>query len=116
MDARQSYIDDLQNAWRHDDEHAGANIVPDGTRLTIPMAAMDADQAAIQSHQADAQPELDPEKAIALRNIQADRDRIQAWSDHYDRQRNLRTLADMDRKATPYDEYCRQVSDAWRAA
>lgn len=113
MNSRQSYIDDLQNAWRHDDEYSG--IVPDGTRLTIPMVSMDADQAAIRSHQMDAQPAaLEPDEQQALDMAKRHQDRVQGFADHFTRERNLRTLT--ERPATAYDQHCYQLSNAWRAA
>lgn len=111
MDSRQQYIRELTTAYQVEDEHAG--IVPDGARLRIPMIAMDAEQAAIQSHQPT---EIEPEKQRAIDAAKRHQDRVQGFADHFTRQRNLRTLADMNRPATAYDQYCHTLSNQWRAA
>lgn len=112
MDSRQTYIDDLQNAWRHDDEHP---IVPDGGRITVAMTMMDSAQRAAQSHQMDAQPAaLEPDKQQALDMAKRHQDRVQGFADHFTRERNLRTLT--ERPATAYDQHCYQLSNAWRTS
>lgn len=115
MDSRQQYIRDLTTAYQVDDEYQG--IVPDGGRITVSMTMMDADQLAAQPHQMAAQPAaLEPEKQQAIDAAQRHHDKVQAYADHFTRQRNLRTLADMNRPSTAYDQYCHTLGNQWRAA
>lgn len=111
MDSRQQYIRDLTTAYQVEDEYQG--IVPDGGRITVSMTMMDSTQRAAHDHQPAA---LEPDKQQAIDAAQRHHDKVQAHADHYTRQRNLRTLADMNRPATSYDQYCHTLSNQWRAA
>lgn len=98
--AHDAYVRRLQTAWTGEDENdleEGRSVIPDGSRVRVRMAAMDATQRSVATQVSD------------RRNV----DRVEAWRDHYTEKRD-RALRE-ERDASPaHADYVEQLNTAWR--
>jgi DNA-binding helix-hairpin-helix protein with protein kinase domain len=113
-----SYVRRLQSAWRgedDDDDDAKHREIPDGTRIRVPMLALDSVQREIAGQAAVDARVADNVKAnqAALDAARREADRVQAFADHFTEQREQREREARDENRA-YSAYCEALSNGWQ--